>query len=303
MLVSVCICTYGRLSVVDTINSVLAQQGVSLSDLEIVVGDEDDPKTSVEKLVKEIASRAPIPIRYVVSGGRSIVNCRNALLAAAAGDWIAYIDDDQTAEPNWLAELISAQRKFDADVVKSYVRAVYPPGRPSWVDESDPFTRDFGPTGTQLSILATNGILFRRASAVDNGITFDSKYGSTGGEDADFFFRLQKKGARLISCRTSVANERVPISRLDFGYLRRRYTGDGYNYGRFYLSTLPKAALAAKIAKSVAAVGACCPYLLVLKMRTSLGFRMFNKFWTHLGMLEWAWREKSYDQLYLQRRG
>jgi succinoglycan biosynthesis protein ExoM len=303
MLVSVCICTYGRLSVVDTINSVLAQQGVSLSDMEIVVGDEDDPKTSVEKLVKDIASRAPIPIRYVVSGGRSIVNCRNALLAAAVGEWIAYIDDDQTAEANWLAELISAQRTFDADVVKSYVRAIYPSERPSWVDKSDLFTRDFGPTGTHLSVLATNGILFRRAFAVDNSITFDSKYGSTGGEDADFFFRLHHKGARIISCRTSVANEHVPLSRLDMGYLRRRYTGDGYNYGRFYLSTLPKAARAIKIAKSVAAVGACSPYFPLMKMRTSMGFKMFNKFWTHLGMLEWAWRERSYDELYLRRRG
>lgn len=303
MLVSVCICTYGRPSVAATINSVLSQEGVSISDIEILVCDEDDPKTSAEKLIKDIALHAPAPIRYLVSSGRSIVNCRNTLLAGATGDWIAFIDDDQTANPSWLTELLSAQKQYNADVVKSYVKAIYPPGAPPWVQECDPYTRDYGPTGTRLTMPSTNGILFRRAFALEHNIAFDPQYGRTGGEDADFFLRFHNRGARIIACRTSVVNEHVPLPRLDKSYLRRRFTGDGYNYGRFYLSRLSNSRRLIAIGKSALGVGAFASYGLVWPINVAAGFKMFRKFWIYLGVLEWAARRRSYEELYFRRRG
>src|ERR1700761_4863050 len=132
MLVSICICTYGRPSVANTIQSVLQQTSVPLTDIEVIVCDEDDPEKSAERLISDISEQSAIPIQYIVSSGKSIVNCRNALLSAARAEWIAFLDDDQTADSSWLSELLTAQRQFNADVVKSFVRAVYPPNSPKW---------------------------------------------------------------------------------------------------------------------------------------------------------------------------
>ena len=287
MLVSVCICTYARPAVVETILSVLAQEGVSSSDFEIIVCDEDEPGTSAREAVEQIAAHTKTPIRYLAKNARNLAVSRNACIEAARGEWIAFIDDDEIAEKNWLAELLAAQAEHNADVVKGFVKGVYPAAAPGWVRQCDPFTRDFGPTGTRQRFVATNGVLFCRALAVVNRIEFDAKFGSGGGEDPDFFLKLGDRGAVMISCRSSVVYEHVPLSRLNMGYFRRRYWADGYVYGVVYLSRLPRMYRMAMAAKSSAIAGLCVLYLPIMYFDVSLGFKMFKKLWAHLGILYW----------------
>ena len=118
---------------VDTVNSVLVQRGVSPSDFEIIVAD-DDPDRNAWDAIRHIVQSTGAPLRYVESAAQNISACRNRCLETAKADWIAFIDDDQIAEPDWLREMISTAAKFKADAVQCYVRGMYPTEN-SWLDE------------------------------------------------------------------------------------------------------------------------------------------------------------------------
>lgn len=191
---SVCLCTYRRPGVVDTLNSLLAQRGVSASEFEIIVAD-DDPGRSASKAVQDVARSARVPLHYVESGAQNISACRNRCLEIAKANWIAFIDDDQIAEPDWLREMIFTAAKFKADAVQCYVRGMYPTETLGWMRAGAPYTYDYGPTGTELRSAATSGILFRRDMAGSRELLFDTALGITG-RRRRFFYQIHRIGGK-----------------------------------------------------------------------------------------------------------
>ena len=88
----------------EAINSVLSQ---STLPLEIIISD-NIPNNNTELLVKEIAVKNSLPIIYIGHkfGGRGCIS-RNLGVAKAKGDYIAFLDDDDFWDVNYL-EKISA---------------------------------------------------------------------------------------------------------------------------------------------------------------------------------------------------
>jgi succinoglycan biosynthesis protein ExoM len=292
--VSVCICTYDRPHVRETIASVLAQQGLEDTWLEIVIAD-DHPGSSARQIVAAVAADSAVPVRYVRSAAGNVAAARNACLEAAEGEWIAFIDDDEVAEPTWLSRLVEAQRKYGADVVKGYVRAVYPPETCDWVRAADPYTRDYGATGVRPTLLATGNVLIRRALVEENALRFDPTFGRSGGEDTEFFRRLCGRGARAIACRDAVVEEIVPAYRVTREYLVSRYKRMGQTQGkkaRLRLGDQPTLAAAMTALPAVALLWTY-PAFRILGPR--LGFKAFAKFWYSVGVLDGAMRLRADD--------
>lgn len=284
---SICICTYRRASVVDTLSSLLRQRGVSPSEFEIIVAD-DDPSRSAWESIRTIAQSASVLIRYIESAARNISACRNCCLRAAEANWIAFIDDDQSAEPDWLREMISTAAKFKADAVQCYVRGIYPLETPDWMKAGDAYTYDYGPTGTELRSAATSGILFRRDLPRSNELFFDTALGIIGGEDAEFFLRYKALGGKIVSCREAVANEVVPVERVASTYLQRRCRRHGHIYGRIVFAKKASFGRSLSIMKSVLGIALMSPYAVIRIVYAQTGCWMFMKFWYHFGVLEWA---------------
>jgi succinoglycan biosynthesis protein ExoM len=285
--VSLCVCTYRRPGVGDTIRSLLAQRGFSPSDVEIIVAD-DDPGLSAREMVRNIANTAVLPVRYVVSAAQNISSCRNICLNNSTADWIAFIDDDQVAEPQWLQQMVFAAEKFGADAVKSYVRAIYPSATPDWIRAGAPYTYDYGKTGAEVRFADTCGILFRRDLPGARELFFDTGLGCTGGEDTEFFLRYRELGGRIISCQSAIAEEIVPIARVDPSYLQKRCRRQGQVNGRIRFAKKTPFGRALSVAKSVIVVVITSSYPLVRPIPGALACRGFMKFWYHLGVLEWA---------------
>jgi succinoglycan biosynthesis protein ExoM len=286
--VSVCVCAYRRAHLSETLRSVLAQTGLGERRVEIIVAD-DDPEGSAQPLVQEAARGAAFLVRYVFSGARNVAAARNACLDAAAGDWIAFIDDDETAEPDWLASALAAQAAFGADVVKGRVRGVYPEGSAPWVYAADPYSRDYGPTGAAPTRMGTGNILIRRALIETRRLRFDEAFGRTGGEDTDFIERLWTPGVVATASREAVVNEITPAHRLDFGYLsrRRRRMGqvDGLKSRRS--GWLLAAGAAGRAAVFVAMLWVYPVFwLLFWRRNASLAFKIYAKFWYSVGILQ-----------------
>src|ERR1700733_5124380 len=102
--------------------STFRQTGVDLAALELVIVD-NDQTPSAKPMASRLAAEAPFPVRYVHEPAAGVANARNAALAAACGDLIAFLDDDEEATDGWLAALIVAQVRYDADVVFGPVQA------------------------------------------------------------------------------------------------------------------------------------------------------------------------------------
>lgn len=149
---------------------------------------------------------------------------------AADADALAFLDDDQTAQPDWLCVLTRVWSETGADAVKSGVDWRFdPPGRhrdqfPSDFDDPSAALRESG-----LRSLATNGVLIGRRLWRDMGLRFDERFAHCGGEDTLFFTKAAARGANLVLTRETRATERCPAAKQRSGWLLRRAWRVGSN--------------------------------------------------------------------------
>ena len=204
------------------IDSVLAQEGVETA-LEIVVVD-NDPGGSAEPVVAAIASHSAVPIRYVHEPRPGISHARNTGAANAAGCYLAFLDDDEEAEPEWLRHFLATLRLPGVDAVVGPVRPRFPADGPQ-VDayRRYVYTRDARvPTGTPLLCWNIGNSIFDKARCFVTAEPFLPRLGRTGGEDTVFLRQLTRRGCTMVWCGEAIVWESVPADRLEADYLLRR---------------------------------------------------------------------------------
>jgi succinoglycan biosynthesis protein ExoM len=219
---SVVIPTYRRPGdLARAIASVVAQQGVAAS-FEIIVVD-NDPDGSVRSLVAGMAAESPVPIRYVHEARPGISHARNTGVASATGRYLAFLDDDEEVDPDWLAYFLGTLQKFAADAVVGPVLPRFP--RDAAIDayRRHVYTRDARvATGTPLLRWNIGNSIFDKARCFVEAEPFLPRLGRTGGEDTVFLRQLTRRGGKMVWCGEAVAWESVPADRLEADYLLRR---------------------------------------------------------------------------------
>jgi succinoglycan biosynthesis protein ExoM len=178
------------------VRSVLGQQGVALFDLEIVVVD-NDQVDSARSTVEALAADAICAIHYVHEPRAGVANARNAGMAKASGQLIAFLDDDEEAPSGWLAALLAAQVKYDADVVFGPVRARAPDSVAQHRDYLERFFSRLGPAeaGVIDHYYGCGDSLLRRAALPDPVSPFATERNQIGGEDDMLFGQMKAAGA------------------------------------------------------------------------------------------------------------
>lgn len=201
----------------------LRAQTVLPCELVLVDGaPEDDTRT--EAVVKANAPALPFPVVYVRSGRGTAIQ-RNAGIDRAAGDFVAFIDDDVRLEPNFLEVILDvfaadADRKIGgvvgyrtnqhfsaADTARWrwYRRlrllTVYEPGR---YDSASgyPINANLQPpfSGTRDVDFMTTACAVWRREVLDAGLRFDAFFADYGVlEDAHFSLRAGRTH-RLVQC-------------------------------------------------------------------------------------------------------
>ena len=105
--VSVIICTYNRLSLLKLCIASIADMKTPAEDFEILVIDNNSSDGTGE-FCKGLDTFYPNHNwRYIVETNQGIAFARTRGAKEAAGNLIAYIDDDCLADPNWLNEIIN----------------------------------------------------------------------------------------------------------------------------------------------------------------------------------------------------
>lgn len=91
----------------------------------------------------------------------------------------------------------------------------FPSGAPQWLKKGNIFDRKRLRTGTRLTThdTRTGNVLLSRAIFPEGSMWFDSAFGRTGGEDADFFKRQIRSGRGFVWCDEAEVYESVPSDR------------------------------------------------------------------------------------------
>lgn len=210
-------------SLARALRSVFAQVSVADRLAEIVVID-NDPTGSAAGVATELAAESPCPLIYHHEPRPGVATARNAGLGRTSAPLIAFLDDDEAAEPHWLARLIGAQATLGADVVFGPIHGRVP-DETGW---TTPYLeRFFGREGPADSRLIDNAYgcgnsLMVRATALPGAAPFDPAADRTGGEDDALFQALALRGGRFGWAADARVDEFAPPHRATLRYALAR---------------------------------------------------------------------------------
>ncbi len=212
--ISVCICTYKRPEMLSKLLSILAEQetGDYFNYSAIIV--DNDCAESARETVEACRRRTKIALSYYVEARQNIALARNKAIENARGIYIAFIDDDEFPEKNWLLNLYQSMQIYHADGVLGPVIPFYESIPPKWVVLGHFFDRPLHETGLILAWhqTRTGNILMSSKIFPHNSTWFDAAYGS-GGEDRDFFRRKINEGYRFVWSGEARVFERISLRR------------------------------------------------------------------------------------------
>lgn len=230
MHIAVCLATYKRPDMLNRLLASLARQETKGQfTFEVVVVD-NDSEQAAKPVVRMAEESFPTRIQYLVEPERSIALVRNRAISATQSDFIAFIDDDEFADPDWLQTLFTYCEATKADGVLGPVRPYYPAGTPQWVVKGGFFDRPEHPLGYKIpwQESRTGNVLLRRSILDMTGPVFSLEFG-TGGSDVDFFRRMAAAGRTFFWCPQAAVHEEVPSSRWKRRVLLRRALLRGRN--------------------------------------------------------------------------
>lgn len=168
-------------------------------------------------------------VRVVREEKLGLSNARNRAIADARGEYVVFMDDDETAHPDWLC---AYERLIDAknpDAFGGRIRVLFEDMRPSWLsDELLGFLGELNradriaPLEDPTESFYGGNFGFRRTVCGRIG-AFDAMLGrkgsdNTGGEEVDFYRRLLAAGFRVWWTPEAVIHHRIQAAKLNRGY-------------------------------------------------------------------------------------
>lgn len=201
---------------------------------EIIVVVDHNPE-----LYARVVAELPAVRATQNDGQRGLSDARNRGVRAATGSVVAFLDDDATAEPGWLAAITSPYDRPSVIGVGGSAVPLWTAGRrPGWFPEEFDWVVGCSYRGlpTQTSpirnLLGCN-MSFRR-EAFDAAGGFDTSVGRVGtrpvgGEETEFCIRVRRAipGAELVYEPSAAVRHTVPAARATWAYFRARCFAEG----------------------------------------------------------------------------
>lgn len=226
--VSVVIPTFRRTpSFERAVRSVFAQTGLPPGvTVDLILAD-NDPAGSALGLARRLAQNAPAWLRRVEvlhEPSPGVANVRNTALASVTTPLVAFLDDDQSAPPGWLASFLTDYQRFPSAALFGRIETALPDRITRHVGY---FRAFFDRTGPAMSGLIPyyygcgNTLIDMRALPAQRPL-FDTSANDTGGEDDLLFERVRAMGGRFAWSTQACVYEHVPDNRLTLAYTLRR---------------------------------------------------------------------------------
>jgi glycosyltransferase involved in cell wall biosynthesis len=170
-------------------------------------------------------------VRYVYEAKKGIATARNRGYREAAGEWIAFFDDDQLADPQWLLKLFSYANDYNLRAVGGPVHLKLPQGCGR---ELHGFVRMLlgesrlgsEPFAYALKTSPGTGNLMLHRSVFEQVGLFDEAF-AVRAEDTDLFCRMWRAGIEAWYVPRAIVQHVTPQQRLEVEYLKRLATFTG----------------------------------------------------------------------------
>ncbi|WP_136809639.1 glycosyltransferase family 2 protein [Desulfosediminicola flagellatus] len=184
--------------------------------VETVIIDNDDEQSG-RPVFNEFVEKFPCKLEYLSEIQRGIPYARNRVIdAAIASDaqYIVFIDDDETAAPDWLLALHTIITTNNVDAVQGQVISLLPEkNTPRWATMAKRKAWN-KKEGQPRKGMSTNNVIFSSSLVTDKGLRFDERFALSGGSDIDFFNRSAETGSKHIWTNTATVYEKIPHTRL-----------------------------------------------------------------------------------------
>lgn len=230
-LIAICIPTLKRPNGLDSLMASISRQTFSkvgsVPVIKVCIVD-NDPKASAKVVVDDWKTKFPWPVKYEVENNPGIPFVRNRLVKMSNhADFIAFIDDDEVASPQWLDELLTTQVIYNADVVMGPVNPIYQVPPPEWVLKGGFHASGRFNDGITESNLITWNVLIRRSLFEKHNIAFEERMALTGGSDVLLGKKMKQVGVDFYWSSNAVVKEINPPerSRIKWLLLRRFRSG------------------------------------------------------------------------------
>ncbi|CAN7197198.1 glycosyltransferase family 2 protein [Mesorhizobium amorphae] len=263
--VDICVCTFQRPELADTLRSIAAMDRPEGFEIGVVVADNDDAP-SAQPLVTALAQELKLPVRYRHAPARNISVARNACLDASVSEFVAFIDDDETASPQWLAELVATADASGAAAVLGPVKARYGSGAPAWMRKGDFHSTLPVWVHGEIRTGYTCNVLLSTSDASLRDRRFSLARGQTGGEDTEFFDHMVRAGGRIAFSPRAFVDEVVPRARAAFDWLRRRR----FRFGQTHGHLLGNNATGVRRAREIGLASAKAAYCFAMAIATAV---------------------------------
>lgn len=195
------------------------------------------PDAPVEDVVDAWRTETGLDGRYVLEREPGIPFARNRAMdeaRAMGAGFLAFVDDDEVVDADWLTAIVNHQRQTGSNLVGGPVRS-NPPANSGWFDRflyagvrqrylrkeaKNARKRERGRDG-EITIL-TNNWYGDLAWFAASDVRFDIGLRYSGGSDTALYHAATAKGASTSWCPEAVVYETVPKERLTLGYQFRR---------------------------------------------------------------------------------
>lgn len=271
-LISVCVCTWHRRQQLHDLLLSIGRQRHSDFTFEVIVVDNDHSGSARSTVSSHIEANLDIKVAYVVEPRQGISFARNRAVALAKGSLLAFIDDDETAAPDWLEELLACQRATGADAVFGPVLPSFAVGSRRWAVKSGLFER---PRHSHCARVTSryartgNALVNAKWCRQRTPTCFDEALAFTGGEDYEFFLWLEQRGGALVWSEKAIVREFVPIERQRIAHLLKRSLRTSLTYWRERNASRNRIAAGAEAVKGLA-IGISCSILGILALAAGL---------------------------------
>lgn len=195
------------------------------------------PELPVKDVVDAWRNKTGLDARYVLEREPGIPFARNRGIDEAlayGADFLAYVDDDEVVDPEWLAAIVAHQRKEGSNLVGGPVRSLSPEDA-SALDryvfggirrryerkEAKNARRRRKGTDGGVTII-TNNWLADLAWMKAKDLRFDIGLRYSGGSDTALYHAAKRLGATSSWCPEALVYETVPKDRIGLGYQFRR---------------------------------------------------------------------------------
>ncbi|NND61887.1 MAG: glycosyltransferase family 2 protein [Flavobacteriaceae bacterium] len=165
--ISIAICTYNRSKYLKPCLESIKSQVQKYKDVEVLVIDnnsDDNTKEVCESMMDDSWT-----LRYEFEKEQGLSYARNKAIEVSKAEWIAYLDDDATAYPDYLDRMKYIIDNYDFDCFGGMYYAFYETEKPKWLSDSFGTKRKLTDEVAEIKVdyLSGGNLVCKRLALID----------------------------------------------------------------------------------------------------------------------------------------